>query len=78
MNERDLGVQPLDGLLAELGLRNADLVRASTDQLTHKQVARGRKGRRLTRNIQEKILRALNAAGGERRFRLEDLFNYRP
>ena len=58
--QRDLGVQPLDTLLDEIGLNNHELVALSTDQLTHKQVQKARKGRRITVNIQRKILTALN------------------
>ena len=72
----DLGPQPLDGILDRLGLANADLVRASTRQLTHKMVQKGRKGRRLTPNAQMKILEALNALNSERPFVLKDLFDY--
>lgn len=72
----DLGQQPLEQIMIELGLQNHDLVAASTEQLTHKMVQKGRKGRRLTRNIQEKILRALNKASG-RTFLTNQLFNYR-
>ncbi len=81
-SERDFGPQPLEGLLSSLGLENHDLVAASREQLTHKQVQKARRGRYVTANIQQKILRALEAAApaGEeapRRFGLEDLFNYR-
>ncbi len=82
--ERDFGPQPLDGLLAELGLGNHDLVAASTQQLTHKQIQKARRGRYVTLNIQRKILAALQAVapqdgeGGPRVFKVEDLFNYRP
>lgn len=76
--ELNLGPQPLDALLTELGLDNHDLVAASTEQITHKMVARGRKGRRLRKNTQGKLLRALNlAAAGEKVFEMPDLFNYR-
>ena len=57
----DLGTQPLDEIMLASALSNHDLVAASQDQLTHKMVARGRKGRRLKRKIQIKILDALNA-----------------
>lgn len=80
----ELGPQPLDRLLEDLGLNNHELVAASTEQLTHKMVAKARKGRRLSRNIQMKVVRALNAAvkakvpGEEARaYLVEDLFNYR-
>ena len=74
-NAMELGMQPLDGLLDELGISNHQLVDASTEQITHKMVAKGRKGRKLTANIQGKLLRALNSASGKR-FEISDLFTY--
>ena len=74
--ELELGVQPLDAIMEERGVRNHDLVAASKDGLTHKQVQKGRKGRRLTRNIQDKIAAALSVSAGEN-YRLDQLFNYR-
>ena len=73
--ERDLGEQPLNCLMAELGLKSHDLVAASTEQITHKMVQRGCKGRRLTKNIQGKLLRALNTATGNT-YVVADLFTY--
>ena len=73
--ERDLGEQPLTRILIELKLKSHDLVAASTEQITHKMVVRGCKGRRLTRNVQGKLLRALNAAT-EKSYSLADLFSY--
>ena len=73
--ERDLGEQPLARLLTELGLKPHDLVAASTEQITHKMVQRGCKGRRLTRNVQGKLLRALNTASGNT-YGLPDIFTY--
>ena len=70
------GVQPLDAVLNQLGLKNADLVAASADFLTHKQVNKARRGRRITINVQMKILGALNKLSGEKKFRREELFNY--
>lgn len=75
IQERDLGEQPLARLLTELGLKPHDLVAASTEQITHKMVQRGCKGRRLTRNVQGKLLRALNTASGNT-YVLADLFTY--
>jgi hypothetical protein len=91
--ERDFGPQPLDGLLRSLGLENSDLVAASTEQLTHKQVQKARRGRYVTPNIRRKIQHALQAAmadrapeppgeGGDKGetpplYPLEALFNYR-
>ncbi len=73
--EMNVGSQPLDGLLTGLGLTNHDLVAASTEQLTHKMVQKGRKGRRLTFNARQKILNALNRRTGGH-YSLEQLFNY--
>lgn len=74
-HDRDLGPQPLAALLEHHGLRPADLVAASSEQLTHKMVTRGAKGRWLTPNVRGKILRALNAASGEA-YAPGDLFAY--
>ena len=82
--ERDFGPQPLDALLTELGIENHALVAASTEQLTHKQVQKARKGRYITINIQRKILKALNTAvpageeGEKTVYELGQLFNTRP
>jgi len=73
--ENDLGLQPFAGLMTEYGLKPNDLVRNSTGQLTHKMVSRAVKGRRLTPNIQHKIINALNKAAGKE-YELKDLFNY--
>jgi hypothetical protein len=81
--ELNLGPQPLDGIMQAGALSNHDLVAASTEQLNHKMVARGRKGRRLKRKAQEKIMRALNAhtksaaPDTHRVYTLPDLFNYK-
>jgi hypothetical protein len=72
---RDLGEQPLATLMSVLGLKSNDLVAASTEQITHKMVTRGCKGRRLTKNVQGKLLRALNGVSGKS-FELSHLFNY--
>jgi len=72
----DLGVQPIDELMAKLGLSNADLVKASTQMLTFKMVQKARKGRRLTLNVQQKVLNAIRAAKPENNLALKDLFNY--
>ena len=79
----DLGPQPLDQIMLGAALSNHDLVASSSEQLTHKMVARGRMGRRLKRKIQLKILDALNAhvkaLGPDtlRVYSLPDLFNYK-
>lgn len=73
--DRDLGVQPIARIMAASGLAAHDLVAGSTEQVTHKMVARAMKGRRLTANAKGKVLRALNAAAGKN-YKLTDLFNY--
>lgn len=75
MNEIKKGEQPLHTLMIRLNLKNSNLVERSTDQLTYKMVAKGRKGRQLTLNAQQKILKALNK-DQEEKFTLGDLFNY--
>lgn len=62
MGERDHGEQPLDRLMEEWGLGNHDLVDVSTEQLTHKQVQRARKGREMTLKMKMKVARAFNVA----------------
>lgn len=75
---RELGTQPLERLMAELGLSGHDLVGASGEQLTHKMVAKARRGRRVTPNVKQKILNALNRARPrDPPFRLDELFTYR-
>ena len=73
--ERNLGEQPIAQKMKEHGLTNHDLVNASTEQITHKMVAKACKGRRLTKNIQNKVVRAINQASGEN-YKKQDLFNY--
>ncbi len=73
--KRDLGEQPLAKIMLAHGLKTHDLVAASTEQITHKMVARAVKGRRLTPPVQEKILNALNIAS-KKEYTLKDLFNY--
>lgn len=75
-SEHDLGPQPLDELLTRLGVSNADLVRASTEQLSFKVASKARKGRRLTPNLQRKVLRALKTLRPDDNLTLKDLFNY--
>lgn len=64
MNEasRELGPQPLCALMDKWQLSNHDLVDASPEQLTHKQVQRARTGRRLTLKMMMKVARSLNIA----------------
>ena len=73
--ERNLGTQPIARIMADHDLKAHDLVAASTEQLTHKMVARACKGRRLTPNVQAKIRNALNIAT-QRQYALSDLFTY--
>lgn len=74
-SELNLGEQPLARIMADLALKNGDLVAASGEFITRKMVVRACKGRRLTPNVKGKILRALNQAAGKD-YALADLFNY--
>ena len=60
MEERDLGEQPLDAMMDAWGISNNEMVHVSTEQLTHKQIQRARKGRRLTLKMMQKVNRAFN------------------
>ena len=75
------GVQPLDALMESNGLKNHDLVAAAPELfLTHKEVAKARKGRQLTAHSQRRILTALNAARKSREMSqvvMAEVFNYR-
>ena len=73
--EHDFGAQTIAAIMAGLGLKAADLVRKSSEQLTFKMVARAVKGRRLTPNAKQKVLRALNTAAGQQ-YEMKDLFTY--
>jgi len=66
----------LDSVLISLSLKNDALVKASSEQLTFKQLQKARKGAHVTLNIKGKITRALNLCVGEERFTTKDLFNY--
>ena len=72
----DFGLQPLDALMTKLEISNHALVAASAEQLSHKVVQKGRKGRRLTSRAKTKILNALHAAFPDQKFAHRDLFNY--
>ncbi|MFC1576739.1 hypothetical protein ACFL3N_00175 [Candidatus Omnitrophota bacterium] len=73
--EKNLGEQPISKIMAASGLKPHDLVAHSDEQLTHKMVARARKGRRLTAHVQSKVRNALNNAAGKN-YSLKDLFTY--
>lgn len=75
--ERDLGEQPLARLMEERNLKPADLVEASTEQITHKMVTRAMKGRRVTARTMDKVHRAWSRATATDQPRGE-LFNYKP
>lgn len=80
--ERNMGVQPLDGIMAEHALGNHDLVNACEEPITHKAVQRARKGRRLTKHMQRRVADALNRAVTlqgktiERAWEVSDFFTY--
>lgn len=72
---RDFGPQPIADLMQQMHLKPHDLVEASTEQLTHKMVARAIKGRRLTSNTKGIVQRAMNQATGNV-YKQVQLFNY--
>jgi hypothetical protein len=76
----NMGVQPIDAVITEHGLKNHDVMQMNRGGLTHKQVNKARKGRRLTPKIKVRVTEALNAAlkqrGVEKQFVPKDLFNY--
>ncbi len=74
-NERNFGPQPIADLMKQLQLKAHDLVVASSEQLTHKMVARAVKGRRLTSNSKGIVQRAMNQATGNL-YKQGQLFNY--
>lgn len=74
-SQRNFGEQPLALLLKTYHLKPHDLVSQSTEQITHKMISRAVKGRRLTLNVQTKILNALNRVL-DKTYSLKDLFNY--
>lgn len=86
MDTNDLGPQPLDAMMTAWNMSNHQMVDVSTEQLTHKQVQRARKGRRLTLKMMQKVCRAFNVtiwyqlddAQKERYFEYmhKHLFNY--
>ena len=76
IKKKEFGVQPLDEWMTRFALSNHDLVGASTEQLTHKMVSKGRKGRRLTLNARHKILAALKVLKPDQPVTLKELFNY--
>jgi len=73
--EKNLGTQPIAQIMAEHNIRPRDVVRASTEQISHKMVSNAAKGRRLSPKVKSKILCALNNAL-EKQFSFKDLFNY--
>lgn len=66
----------LDRLLTEAGCSNHDLVAASADQLSHKNVQKARTGSRpVTDQVARTIARAVNALlKPEETIRVQDLF----
>ena len=72
----EAGQQPLDRFMNEADLKNNDLVKSSKEGLTHKQISKARKGRRITLRMQKKVLKAWNSLRDEG-CELDDLFNYR-
>lgn len=70
----ELSKPPLDAIMHERGLTNADLVEASTAQLTFKMVQKARKGKPISLAIQKKILAAFQTLSPDEKYTLEMLF----
>lgn len=79
--DMDAGPQPIDAFLSNHGYSNHDIVAAAAGSgLTHKVVAKARKGRALTARAQKKILSAVAAHCRSKAVPepvMSDLFNYR-
>ena len=81
-SSRNHGTPPLDALMIEHSISNHDLVAANIEPMTHKAVARARKGRQLTPHMRLRIAAALNKAVTrqgkilEREWGPTDLFSY--
>ena len=76
--EMNVGIQPLDAIMTEKEIKNTDLVKvAPPGFITHKQIQKGRKGRRLSMHLQDKVLDALNAFVAPESYEFKELFNYR-
>lgn len=73
--ERNMGEQPIAGIMQKQNLVSRDLVEASTEHITFKMVSRACKGRWLTFNTKTKIRNALNKAAGKN-YSIPELFNY--
>ncbi|MBF0330900.1 MAG: hypothetical protein HQL17_03105 [Candidatus Omnitrophica bacterium] len=72
----ELGPQPLEAIMTKLGITHADLVKASTEQLSFKMVNKACKGRRISLNIKYKIMRAFAKLPAPQALTLKELFNY--
>lgn len=68
--------QPLDVLMTKFGITNAQVVKASTEQLTFKMLQKGREGKPLAPKLQDKILRALQTVKPDLKIRRRELFHY--
>jgi hypothetical protein len=73
--ERNLGEQPLVALMKKHEVSVHDLVVVSPEPITHKMVARACKGRRLTANTRNKMIKAMELATGLE-LKKSDLFSY--
>ncbi len=71
----EYGEQPIAQIMRDAGIKANDLVNASKVPMTHKMVARACKGRKLTTNTKNIVLRALQLVTGKT-YSFTDLFNY--
>ena len=75
-DEMNAGPQPIAEIMQQHELKPHDLVTASKVPLTHKEVNKAGKGRKLTMRTQLRITNALNIAL-KAEYTYKDLFNYK-
>lgn len=73
--KRNMGEQPFAEIMVKHELTSHDIVAASTKLITHKMVTKACKGRRLSPNVRQKVINALNKASGQEYTR-KQLFTY--
>ncbi len=71
----EAGPQPIEQLLEKHNSSVTDIIKASDEHLTHKVIRKACRGRRLTKRMQNKIVRALNHYANTE-YRRDELFNY--
>tara|TARA_B110000305_G_C19424087_1_gene632542 strand:- start:311 stop:571 length:261 start_codon:yes stop_codon:yes gene_type:complete len=79
-DQKEYGVQPLNEIMEQHKIESKILLATSEVQITFKNIKKAREGRRISKKIQLKILKALNTLLHEKiekPFDLNQLFNYK-